>query len=145
MTQQFDKLIKDLRAEVEALKTIRRKSSLTFETVTKTATGTAVLHKNGSGTITCKKAAVISIVTSDPNPFVFGYSQPSGSTRGRKVDLMGWTDSNGRPAILAIPSGSSNDSSMANNSNKNVTITVYITATTDFTTTSSQVTYDGNA
>lgn len=145
MTQQFDKLIKDLRAEVEALKTVKRKSSLTLETVTKTAIGTAVLHKNGSGTITCKKAAVISIVTDDPNPFVFGYAQRSGSVRERKMDLMGWTDSNGQPAILAIPSGSSIDSDMANNSDKSIIVFVHITATTDFTTTSSQITYDGNA
>lgn len=142
---KFDKLIKDLRAEVEALKTVRRKSSLTMETVTKTATGTAVLHKNSYGIITCKKAAVITIQTTDPNPFVFGFSQPSGSVRGRKVELLGWTDSSNKPSILAIPSESSNDSGMAINSDKNVTITVYITATTDFTTTSSQVTYDGSA
>lgn len=144
MTQQFDNLIKDLRAEVEALKTIRRKSSVTFETITKTATATAVIHKDSYGTITCKKAAVISIVTSDPNPFVFSYSQPSGPIRGRKVSLLGWTDSQNRPAILAIPSGSSNDSGMAINSDKNVTITIYITATTDFTTTSSQVVHNGS-
>lgn len=141
---QFDKLIKDLRSEVEALKTIRRKSSLTLETQTKTATGTAVLHKNGNGVITCKKAALISIVSNDSNPFVFGYSLQSGAIRGRKMNLTGWTDANNRPAILVVPRESSSESSMPNNSDKNITVTVYITATTEFTTASSQIIYDGS-
>lgn len=142
---QFDKLIKDLRAEIEALKAIRRKSSLTLETKTKTATATAVLHKDSYGIVDCKKAAVISIIASDSNPFVFGYAQPSASIRGRSINLIGWTDSNDRPALLAVPYEAASDSNMPINSDKTITLTVYITATTDFTTTSSQIIYDGNA
>ena len=61
----FDKLIKDLTTEIEALKTIRRKSSLTLTTTTKTATGTAVAYYTGHVS-TLTRAALIKTSESCP-------------------------------------------------------------------------------
>lgn len=137
----FDKRIKALRAEIEALKTVRRKSSLTLETTTKTATCTATLYKTSTGVVTCQYSGLIEITpaSADNEPLI-SYSQPSYSARGnRNITLTPWVKSDGTLGILCTPDGASVDSSMANNSTKNITITIYITATDNFTTTSSQV------
>ena len=137
----FEERIKALKAEVEALKTAKHKSSSVLNTVTKTATCTATLYKTSHNVVTCRWAGLVKITPKNSNnePLI-SYAQPSYADRGnRDVSLVSWVDGNGTLGILCVPSDASSDSSMTAGSTKDITITIYITATDDFTTTSSQV------
>lgn len=137
----FVERIKALRSEVEALKAVRRKSSLSLNTITKTATCTATLYKTSAGVIVCRYAGLVEIVpNSTDNEAIFCYAQPAASQRNnRQITLTNWVKSDGTLGVLCTPFAISGDGSMASESTKNVTITVYITSTSDFTTSSSQV------
>lgn len=134
---KFDKLIINLRAEIEALKTIRRKSSLTLTTTTKTATGTAVAYYTGHvSTIT--RAALIKLTPSDPtNPFIFSWTLLPYAQRNRNINVIPWTTSDGSPALVLDPETTGNESG-------NISVSVNITATDDFTISTSQIIYDGD-
>lgn len=134
--KNFDDLIKETRAEIEALKSVKRKSSLTLATITKTATGTAVIYKQGA-TRKLHKAALITIKPKDAdNQLIIGHSQPARAVRGRNITIQPWTTPNGDLGLLASP-GTTPDT-FADGYN-NVTVTINITATGDFTTESSQI------
>lgn len=137
----FQDRIKSLRAEVEALKTVRRKSSTTLNTITHSATCTARLYKTSAGVVVCDYAGLVEITPTDTdNDPLIGISQPPYASRGnRDVELVRWVKSDGTLAILCTPGANSSDESMATESTKNVTLTIYITATSEFTTASSQV------
>lgn len=140
----FAQRVKALKLEVEALKAARRRNSTTLRTITKTATCTAQLYKTSHNVVLCRKAGLIEInqIGSD-NEFVFGFSQPSFSNRGhRYIILCGWAKDDGTPGVLCVPRGSGVDNDMAQGAYKNVTISVTITATSDFTLTSSQILND---
>lgn len=132
----FDKLIKDLTTEIEALKTIRRKSSLTLTTTTKTATGTAVAYYTGHvSTIT--RAALIKLTPADQdNPFIFSWTLQPYAQRGRNIEIVPWTV-DGNPALVLVPSLGTGESG-------NISVSVNITATGDFTISTAQIIYDGD-
>lgn len=132
----FDKLIKDLTTEIEALKTIRRKSSLTLTTTTKTATGTAVAYYTGHvSTIT--RAALIKLTPADTdNPFIFSWTLQPYAQRGRNIEIVPWTV-DGNPALVLVPSLGTGESG-------NISVSVNITATGDFTISTAQIIYDGD-
>lgn len=133
----FDKLIKDLHTEIEALKTIRRKSSLTLTTTTKTATGTAVAHYTGHVS-TLTRAALIKLTPTDPeNPFIFSWTLQPYAQRGRNIEIVPWTTSDGNPALVLAPSLNTGESG-------NIPVSVNITATGDFTISTAQIIYDGD-
>lgn len=136
----FEERIKALKAEVEALKTVRRKSSTTFATITKPATCTAQLYKTSAGVVVCQYAGLVKISpsTSGEQPII-GYSQVPYSSRNRDITLTPWVDGSGTLGILCIPDASGLDSGMATETTKNVTVTIYITSTVDFTTSTAQV------
>lgn len=132
----FDKLIKDLTTEIEALKTIRRKSSLTLTTTTKTATGTAVAHYTGHVS-TLTRAALIKLTPADPeNPFIFSWTLQPYAQRGRNIGIVPWTV-DGNPALVLVPSLGTGESG-------NIPVSVNITATGDFTISTAQIIYDGD-
>ena len=142
----FAERIKALRAEVEALKAVKSKSSTTLSTVTKTITCTAVRMRAdstplGPGVIFTKYMALIEIVPTDPtNPLIFSYSQPAYADRGSRSSLCyGWMTANGNPAVLVEPGSASSDDNMTAREQRTITMTVYITATGDFTTNVTQV------
>lgn len=132
----FDKLIKDLTTEIEALKTIRRKSSLTLTTTTKTATGTAVAYYTGHVS-TVTRAALIKLTPADPdNPFIFSWTLQPYAQRGRNIEIVPWTV-DGNPALVLVPSLGTGESG-------NISVSVNITATGDFTISTAQIIYDGD-
>lgn len=142
----FAERIKALRAEVEALKAVKSKSSTTLATITKTITCTAVKQRDdptplGPGMIFTKYMALIEIIPTDPaNPLIFSYSQPPYAERGNRSSLCyGWMMANGNPAVLVNPGSSSSDNDMAAQEQRTITLTIYITATGDFTTNVTQV------
>lgn len=137
----FAERIKALRAEIEALKTIRRRSSTTLETITRSATCTARLYKTNAGVVVCQYAGLVEITPTDSdNEPLIGISQPPYASRGnREVELVRWVKSDGTLGVLCTPGANSSDESMATGGTKDVTLTIYITATGDFATTSSQV------
>lgn len=144
----FAERIKALRAEVEALKAVKSKSSTSLATVTKTVTCTAVKKRGestplGPGVIETTYMALIEIVPTDPtNPLIFSYSQPPYAERGSRSSLCyGWMMANGNPAVLVDPGSSSSDDNMVAQEQRTITMTVYITATGDFTVNVSQIQY----
>jgi tetrahydromethanopterin S-methyltransferase subunit H len=137
----FADRMKTLKAEIEALKTVKRKSSLTLATVTKSATCVAQLYRTEAGAVICQYSGLIEITPRDgTNEPLIGYSQPSYSARGtRDVRLTPWVTADGKLGILCTPEANSAENNMATGSTKDIQITVYITATDDFTTASGQV------
>lgn len=140
----FAQRVKALKLEVEALKAARRRNSTILRTSTRTATCTAKLYRTANNVVVCRQAGLIEINQADPdNEFVFSYAQPAFSYRGnRNIEIMGWIKDDGTPCVLCIPNAAGADNNMAANSYKDITITVEITATDDFTTTSSQILND---
>lgn len=139
----FAERVKRLKAEVEALKTAKRKSSTTLSTITHAVTCTAQLYKDSYGIVHTRYAGAIAMIPTDSeNPLVYSVALPPYTSRNRNVRAFNWLFDDGAVGVALIPFGSSADSGMVNNSTKNVTLTAYITATGDFTTTSSQILND---
>lgn len=133
----FDHLILDLKREIEALKTIKRKSSTTLETITKTATGTATSVWTGHAT-TITRAALVKMTPADSdNPFIFSWTLQPYAQRGRNIQVIPWTTSDGSPALVLIPATDDNFVG-------NISVSVNITATGDFTISTSQIINDGS-
>lgn len=139
--KSFEQRIKALRAEVEALKAVKRKSSTALNTITKTVTCTSTLYRaDGSGyyaagTLFLKKIAQIEIISTDGEPLIFSFSQPPYASRGnRSSSVLSWLSSDGNPAVIVNPGEAASDSSIPNGSSRDIQLTVYITATADFTT-----------
>lgn len=138
----FDHRIMALKSEVEALKTIRRRSSTTLTTITKTVTCTAVLV-NYNNIILCKKAGAIKITPiNSADEFLYSSAIQPYSDRGRKIETYNWLFSDGSMGVMCVPFGSDMDDGMSAGDTKNVTITVYITSTSDFETDTSQITFN---
>lgn len=133
----FDHLILDLKREIEALKTIKRKSSTTLETITKTATGTATSVWTGH-VATITRGALIKMTPADSdNPFIFSWTLQPYAQRGRNIQVIPWTTSDGSPALVLIPATDDNFVG-------NISVSVNITATGDFTISTSQIINDGS-
>lgn len=129
----FDQLIIELKREIEALKTIKRKSSLTLTTTTKTATGTATAIWTGTASA-ISKAALIKLTPADSdNPFIFSWTLQPYSYRDRNIHVIPWTTSDGSPAIVLVPDVHPAESG-------SISMTINITATGDFTISTSQIT-----
>lgn len=149
--KDFAHRIKALRAEVEALKAVKRKSSITLNTITKTATCYSTIYRadgsgfHAAGSYVLRRIGQIEIIPTDGAPMIFSYSlQPYAERTVHTVSIDSWLTDNDNPGLLArvnlyangewdnIPLGGTLD----------VPITVYITATADFTTNSSQLSFD---
>lgn len=138
----FDQRIKNLKEEVEALKTIKRKNSTTLTTITKSAVCIGQLKRIGNAVI-CMKAGAIAIVPTNPNEkFVFCCALDNYSTKKRQIETINWLFDDGTVGLCCIPRASGIDNGMAANATKNVSITVYVTATSDFEIESSQIIND---
>lgn len=133
----FDKLIKDLTTEIEALKAIRRKSSLTLTTITKTATGTAVAHYTGNVSVITRAALIKLTPTDSENPFIFSWTLQPYAQRNRDIVVVPWATSDGNPAIVLVPR-------LETGENGNIQASVNITATGDFTISTDQIINDGS-
>lgn len=146
--KDFEHRIKALQAEVEALKAVKQKSSTTLATYTKKVTCSALLMRGnstplGPGVIWTRNMALVEIVPKDSsNPLIFSFSQPSYSDRGnRSSKLYPWMVSNGNSAVLVDPGTSPSDNSMADGTTRTINMTIYITATGDFSVNVSQIQY----
>lgn len=139
MRNSFDKLIKSLVREATELKTVRRRSSLTLQTETKTIALTCRVHRTSTNYF-LTKAGLARITFNTDTPQIF--SQTAGATGGRGVHFSNLNVDNGA-AIIAIPTiGDTFDSDMAVGSDKNFTINIGVTATADFTLTADQIDYE---
>lgn len=139
--KSFEQRIKALRAEVEALKAVKRKSSTALNTITKTVTCTSTLYRaDGSGyyaagTLFVKKIGQIEIIPTDGQPLIFSFTQPPYASRNnRSSTVLSWLSADGNPAVIVNPGEAASDSSIPNGSSRDIQLTVNITATADFTT-----------
>ena len=130
-----------LRREVEALKTLKKKSSLTLSTITKTIICTGSIYKYSTplgDVIVPRMAGLIKITPKDGGECLLGYSQPSYAARGnRKIYITGWMQ-DGLIGVACTPYGASSDSALPYGVS-NISISVNITCTSDFTYTTGQV------
>lgn len=130
-----------LRREVEALKTLKKKSSLTLSTITKTIVCTGSVYKYSTplgDVIVPRMAGLIKISPNDSGECLLGYSQPSYAARGnRRVDITRWIDG-GAIGVVCTPYSAPSDSALPYGVS-NISISVNITCTSDFTYTTGQV------
>ena len=80
--------------------------------------------------------------TDGSTDFLFSASIQPYSSRGRDVRVYNWLFDDGAVGVMCVPFPSDLDNNLADGSTKNVTITVKITATSDFTTEASQIVYN---
>ena len=137
----FESRIKALRREVEALKTLKKKSSLTLSTITKTIICTGSVYKYSTplgDVIVPRMAGLIKISPNDSGECLLGYSQPSYAARGsREIRLVSWLD-NGQIGVACIPYNAPSDSALPYGVS-NISISINITCTSDFTYTTGQI------
>ena len=139
MTNQFAKLIKTLQREVTEEKTVRRRSSLTLQTITKTVTLSCTVHRTSTNYF-LTKAGLARITFNTSTPQIF--ASITRSTGGRGISFSNLNLDNGA-GVIAIPTiGNTWDSGMSVNSDKTFTVQIGITATADFTVTADQVNYE---
>lgn len=143
MRQLFDKFIKSMQREVVDQKAIRRRSSLTLQTVSKTITVPCKIARNGNGVLYCKEAG-LAIATPNGNlPQIYQASFGSRSQRDNRGITCEPQQRSTGAAFAVIPTyGESWDAGLANNQSKTVTVPVTITSTGDFTLTASSMNYE---
>lgn len=123
-----------LRREVEALKSLKKKSSLTLSTISKTIQCTGSIYKYSTplgDVIVPRMAGLVKIIPKDDGDCLVGYSQPSYAARGnRRVDITLWLQG-GVMGVVCTPYGAPSDSSLGYGVH-NIQISVTITSTSDF-------------
>ena len=138
----FSHRIMALKAEVEALKTARRKSSTTLMTITKTVACTATL-KNVNNVVLCQKAAGVAIIPTDGNDeFLYSVAIEPYANRGRDVETYNWLFDDEAMGVMCVPRSSDQDDGMTSGQTKTINIQVKITATSNFATETSQITFN---
>jgi hypothetical protein len=137
----FDSRISALRKEVEALKSVKKKSSLTLSTISKTIRCYGSLYKYSTplgDVIVPRMAGLVKIIPKDDGDCLLGYSQPSYSARGnRRVDATRWLDGDSI-GVACTPYRAASDSSLPYGVS-NIPITITITCTSDFDYTVGQI------
>lgn len=143
MANQFDKLIKSITREITDQKALRRRSSLTLETQSKSINVTCTIARNGNGVLYCQKSGLVVITPNDSLPQIYQTSFATKSGRdNRGVTAYAQQRSTGT-AFAIVPSyGDTWDSGLGNNQSKTVTVPVTITSTGDFTLTASTMNYE---
>lgn len=133
MKNQFSKLIKDLNREATELKTVKRLSTVTLPTATKsiTAWGTMKRDNYSQAPVICGKAAYIEITTSEPAPFMVTLS----SEEHRNYRIFAFNQ-----GIIVAPRYTRDlDVNMNLGETKTINFTVNITTTDSVTLTATQV------
>lgn len=142
---QFARLIKALQREVIEEKTVRRRSSLTLETQTKSITVNCNIYYNGTNWF-LTKAGLIRIAFNTESPQLFtAVSSSPGSRDNRGVSYSNLNLDSGAGVVVIPAFGPNIDGSMSSGQTKTVSIKVYITATADFTLTADQIDYGEGA
>ena len=145
ITNPFAKLIKTLQREVVEEKAIRRRSSLTLETMTKSITVGCDIYYSGTNWYLNKAGLVrIAFNTEEPQMFIPVASSPSNrDNRGMTFSNLNLDSGAG---VVVIPAfGSYFDGGMAAGQTKTINVKVYITATADFTLTADKIDYGEGA
>lgn len=131
----FDKYILELENEVEALKTIRRKSATMLTTITKRIdTSATIADQNFSinESVRCWDAVLIRLEFVSDKDALYSVSFPPYSENGRPISVINWIDTDGTPAVLAMPYYNGQDSFDSYNTPRTVNFSLFITATDDF-------------
>ena len=137
----FAKLIKSLQREALEEKTVRRRSSLTLQTTTKSITLTCRVHYTGSNWF-LTKAGLAKIAFNTESPQIFTAQGTSTSDRGgRGLEFSNFNLDSGAGVIVIPTIGANFDSGMSANTDKDFTVKISITATGDFTLTADQINY----
>lgn len=143
----FDKLIKNLRREATELKTVKRLSTTTLETETKTIAASGVIkcqtHSSGTGlVIFTSKAALITIGTPDGAPAPYSVSLTSEEQRSYRI----FAATTGTQAgIIVAPSYTRNLDLNMGIGEKTINFTVNITSTDELTLTATQIDFEEGA
>lgn len=140
MSNLFDERIKSLEAEIEALKTVRRRASSTIPTTSEVVTisptiiGTKIGNTNYAF---AEKAGVIVVQTNDPGFVSFSVVTNAGSRRYFTESIGDANGNNKFRLYIQFPS-SADASELGGSGRKTVPVQIKITSTSDFTHTISQ-------
>lgn len=130
-----------LKREVEALKAVKKKSSLTLSTISKTIQCYGSVYKYSTplgDVIVPRMAGLVKITPKDDGECLLGYSQPSYyARRNRRVDATRWLDG-GSIGVVCTPYGAASDSALPYGVSS-IPITITITCTSDFDYTTGQI------
>lgn len=141
----FNDRLLQIEREIQALKTIRRRTSTTMKTITKrvTATVTFTARQTALGVfVYTESRGYVEITPSDASlPYFFAYSKMSTTqSGGRRITLQPYGE-NGKSGYLVDASTLESDKSIGAGGHMNVSVSFYITCTQDFTWTASQRRY----
>lgn len=139
MTNQFAKLIKTLQREVIEEKTVRRRSSLTLDTITKNITVTVTLYRESGQLFYPTKVGLVKIDFPDGEPQLVTPTIVNANSRGVRFSMYNIDNGAG---IMVIPTtGTRWDDDMTIGSSKDITITVGVVMTGDCDLTADQITW----
>lgn len=134
---QFAKLIKSLQREVTEEKTVRRRSSLTLETITKNIAVNCTIHRSSGSRIICTYAGLVRIAFPD------GITQLVTPTivnaNGRGLEFHNFNIDDGAGIIVEPTAGETWDSDIAIGGDKTIQVTIGVTSTGDFELTTDQI------
>lgn len=141
ITNPFAKFIKSIEREVTELKAVRRRSSLTLETRTKSITVNCDIYYNGKNWYLTKAGLVrIAFNTEEPQMFIPIASSPA--SRGNRGMSFSNLNLDSGAGVVVIPTfGSYFDGDLSTGQTKSISVKVYITATADFTLTADKIDY----
>lgn len=131
----FDAYFKELEAEVEALKTVKRKSSLTMTTITKSIQASATIGTSGQ----VKVITAVPFIKFDPrhpeNPFIFSWTLAPFNERNRDIQIIPWLDGDDY-GVLAVPTPNDGDEP------GDISFNITITSTGDYTPIITQIAWE---
>lgn len=141
MRDRFAKLIKSIQREIEEEKSVRRRSTLTLQTMTKSVTLSFRVQRSGNY-YNLTKVGVATLHFNTDAPQI--WCAQAGSRNDRQARGLTFYNYNvdGEGAVwVEAATGRIFDSDLADGASKDFTAKIYITATADFTITASQMDY----
>lgn len=139
----FNERISQLEREIQALKTVRRRTSTTMMVETKQVSANvrlkARMTPTGSPIVRLNYYGYVEITPSDNSlPFFYGMSERGYATEGRTVELIPY-GANNKFGVLVGASANSSDMNLQDGQTKDVQIVFNLSCTQNFTWTASQI------
>ena len=132
----FNDRLLQIEREIQALKTVRRRTSTTMRVITKQVSATVRLKARGTplGVVArVQYYGYVEIVPSDSSmPFFFSTSELEFGQVGRTVELIGYGLDN-RFGVLVDVGFAASDNTMADGETRDIQIAFYVSCTQDFT------------
>lgn len=143
----FNDRLLQIEREIQGLKTIRRRTSTTMNTITKMVTATVTLSAYqtplGDIVVYVESRGYIEITPKDDSlPYFYAYSGRGVAQSGGRIVTAVEYGENGKSGYLVEVSTLESDKNIGAGGHMDVSVNFYITCTQDFTWSASQRRYD---